>query len=581
MSSRDAHVNTPGRPVSDHDHRSDLRWCVSIFAGALLVFACWSSGELSSLADFGHWLPVGDSRPLQILGWFFSWGARSPASTGLRVAMPTLTLWRTMCVIEILFVVGGGFVLRTIVGRFAGRHSTTISTTARWADQRSLSSLVVSSAQKGRVILGRMGRRLIAMERHHSILVVGPTQSGKTSGFVIPAILEWEGPVVATSVKTDLVRDTFAWRSSVGDVALYDPSGVSGFACDDWSPLLMSSSWSGAKNAASGLCSVARSSSSGLDDAAFWYATAEKLLAPLLFAAATSGATMSDVLRWVDTEEVDEVIDALDKAGVAQAKQAAFASFRRDDRQRSSVYTTTETILAAFTVDAPSPGTGRQIDPESLVDGQARTLYLVAPTHEQERLQSAFVALLRSVLEAAYTKSSRTGRPLDPPLLVVLDEAANIAPLHGLDSVASVAASHGVQLLTVWQDMAQITARYGARSTTVVNNHRAKLLCSGLTDQTTLDQVSALIGDEDHAVKSSSVDRAGSWTTTTSQATRRLAPADWLRRIAPNEAILLYGHLAPARLRLRPFYSDTQLARRSELPLANDYIQGSSANTLM
>ena len=53
------------------------------------------------------------------------------------------------------------------------------------------------------------------MERRHSLLVVGPTQSGKTSGLAIPALLEWQGPVLATSVKGDLLGHTEAARKAL------------------------------------------------------------------------------------------------------------------------------------------------------------------------------------------------------------------------------------------------------------------------------------------------------------------------------------------------------------------------------
>jgi type IV secretory pathway TraG/TraD family ATPase VirD4 len=41
-------------------------------------------------------------------------------------------------------------------------------------------------------------------------------------------------------------------------------------------------------------------------------------------------------------------------------------------------------------------------------------------------------------------------------LLVVLDEAAHIAPLPELDGLAATCASHGIQLVTVWQDLAHV-----------------------------------------------------------------------------------------------------------------------------
>ena len=124
------------------------------------------------------------------------------------------------------------------------------------------------------------------------------------------------------------------------------------------------------------------------------------------------------------------------------------------------------------------PAAAPLLDPAALLDGGG-TLYLCAPAHDQRRLMPAFRRGGRPAVEHAYECVARTRRPLDPPLLVVLDEAANIAPLADLDGLAATAAGHGVQLVTVWHDLAQITARYGARATTVVNNHRAKLFLLG------------------------------------------------------------------------------------------------------
>jgi type IV secretion system protein VirD4 len=161
---------------------------------------------------------------------------------------------------------------------------------------------------------------------------------------------------------------------------------------------------------------------------------------------------------------------------------------------------------------------------------------------------------------------ARTRRPLDLPLLVVLDEAANIAPLPDLDALAATAAGHGIQLVTVWHDLAQITARFGPRATTVVNNHRAKLFMSGISDPATLDYASHLIGDEElHLPATTSGGRTGP-STTRSPATRRLAPPDALRRTPPGQAVLLYGDLPPARLTLRTWFDDPWLTRRVESP---------------
>ena len=253
---------------------------------------------------------------------------------------------------------------------------------------------------------------------------------------------------------------------------------------------------------------------------------------------------------------------ALRLVGVEEATRAAAASFGREERQRGSVFATAESVLGAFSDPSVlASASTNEIVPARLLDGGSATVYLCAPSHEQERLQPVFVAILRQLLDAAFAQAAARGL-LDPPLLVVLDEAANVAPIAALDRLASTAAGHGVQLVSVFQDIAQIEARYGARAGTVVNNHRAKVLLSGISDPATLEHVSRLVGDSEQWSTSMSVDPYGGWSRHDSPQTRPLAPAAALRGIAPGEGVLIYGHLPPARITLRPWFADSTLRRR-------------------
>ncbi|HXA34593.1 MAG TPA: type IV secretory system conjugative DNA transfer family protein, partial [Acidimicrobiales bacterium] len=287
---------------------------------------------------------------------------------------------------------------------------------ARWARASDLRPLRHRPPTPGRLVLGRSGRTTLAAEPAQSVVVFGPTQSRKTTGFAIPAILGWQGPVVATSVKTDLVRHTMGWRQRCGPVQCFDPSSSTGLPSAQWSPLNAARTWSGARKVATSLTEGAKGGNGPITDGDFWYATAAKLLAPLLFAAATGGGAMTDVVRWVDTQEESEVLDLLDAAGVVEASQAAQASFAKEDRQRSSVYTTAETVLEPF-ADPPADWAGEvpsSIDPRCLI-GEGGTLYLCAPAHDQRRLRPLFTAVVRQIVEHAYETVTRTGRPLDPP----------------------------------------------------------------------------------------------------------------------------------------------------------------------
>ncbi len=441
---------------------------------------------------------------------------------------------------------------------------------ARWASSIDLRALALPRGGAGRrLVLGRrsgFGGGLVATEERHSVLVVGPTQSGKTTSLAIPALLEWDGPVIATSVKDDLAAATIGWRSRLGTCWVFDPTRSSGLAPrTGWSPLSACDTWTGAQKVAAWLVD-STPARRGLADAAFWYTAAAKQLAPLLLAAESASMSMADVVRWTDRGEFGEPQNLLVLAGHDGAASSLAACANRDERIRSSVGTTLETVLMPFADPSVAASTSTcDINLSELFDGSG-TLYLCGPSHEQARVAGLFAALVSLVVAQAVERVGASRRTLDPPLLMVLDEAANIAPISDLDTLASTAAGLGIQLVTVCQDLAQLAARYDhERARTIANNHRAKLLLSGVSDLGTLDLMSGLAGEQ--AVRETTVtqDRRGGRTTrSTSTAYRRLAPPDRLRRIPPGEAVLLYGHLPPVSLALRPWYADRSLARMVE-----------------
>jgi type IV secretion system protein VirD4 len=430
---------------------------------------------------------------------------------------------------------------------------------AHWASRRDLGPLRVKAGATpaGRLLLGTVpalaGPEGIAAEPGQSLVVVGPTQSGKTTSLAVPAILDWDGPVLAASVKGDLVRDTIAARRVKGRVWRIDPGESTGGHADVWSPLDGCLDWRHACRLAADLSHGAKAE--GITaDGDFWYSTAAKLLAPLLLAAAIDRRTMADVVRWVDTQEVAEVGEILEGSAPAEALDAARATWCRDERTRSSVYTTAETVLAPFAHTTWESPVSRHFDPSALLGG-AHTVYLCAPAHDQRRLRGYFTALTQQILTLAFEEATASGRPLDPPLLVVLDETAHIAPLAELDGLAATCASHGIQIVTIWQDAAQVRSRYGPRAATVLNNHRAKLFLPGIADPDTLDYASRLIGDEEVTVPTVTRDPGGRHSTTSTTGSRRLMPPEELRCLPRGQAVLVYGTLPPVRVRLRPWWA--------------------------
>jgi type IV secretion system protein VirD4 len=543
---------------------------VSVLLG--VTFLLWLVGEVAGfLHSGGTWPKVSLGEMGGVMARVFRDPA-DPASAwpaGVRELLPgpvsfylILGILLLLCTAVYMFLTQGLRAIRrrlssTMVVQHSGAPPGPIGP-GGWARPHLFRDLYVRGALRGRVILGRISGRLVAAEPLQSVIAIGPAQSQKTSGLTVPAVLEWDGPVLAACMKPDLIRHTMSQRWRMGEVYLYDPAAVTGLDASTWSPLGRCVTWEGAYRMARSLVDAGRGVTQGTPDADFLHNAAATLLAALLLAAASSDRSMADVVRWVQRHERAEVSAALSVAGEPSANDAMQLISSLTDQHRSQVYAAVLTVIAAYSDPAVREGMlTNQLSAERLLDGRANTAYVCAPAHEQRRLGPVFVALIQDVIELAYERSTELGRPLDPPLLVVLDDAATSAALPQLDVYAASAASRGVQLVTTFRHISQMQARYGDRAEVLLNNHRAKIVLSGVSDPATLALLSHLL--EDDTVRTLATPSAAPAKEGDSLRARYPSPAEALRRISPGQGVLLYRHLPPAHLTLRPWFRDRRL----------------------
>ena len=170
------------------------------------------------------------------------------------------------------------------------------------------------------------------------------------------------------------------------------------------------------------------------------------------------------------------------------------------------------------------------------------TLYVIAPPDQPERFAAALGGLIADLVSQAFASYNWTGEPLDPSLLLMIDEAAN-AKLRDLPDWASTVSGVGIQLVTIWQSIAQIEQHYGIAAQSVLTNHLSKLFFGGMSDLPALESISSHLGSEYVVQRHSSVDPP------TDHAGRvAFAPPDALRRLQRSRPLLLHGNRLPSSL---------------------------------
>jgi type IV secretion system protein VirD4 len=579
-------------PYPEHHYLHDTfllwvaGWGLATTAAAGLL--AWLTGQLAGLL-FGHtWLHLSMGDVAAIL-WRLpstmsdpklAWPAQVrralPGPVGMYFSA-VLLVGGIVGTITMVVRLATQYLPRRAPGHRPGReHTRRHRKGSVWASGRELRLLYVRRPQPGRVIVGRISRlaglakggRLLASEDCHSVLIFGPTGSFKTSGALVPGMLDWQGPLLATSVKPDVLRATMAQRARKGEVTIIDPLGASGEVVAQWTPLASCGSWAGAQQMAVMLANAIEQTPTEEQrpEHRFWKTMGVKFLAPILYAAAVKGLTMRDVLHWLDTREDEAVTEILEATGVQAALDAWNSSQFRGERARDSLYATAEEVLHVYANERVAAWTeGHHLDVDYFLSGD-NTVYLYAPAHQQRLLRPLFETITQQVVAAAQEKAARSPDGLlDPRLGLFLDEAGNCAALSELDVLATTARGQGIQLVTVWHDRSQLEARYGAKASTILNNHRAKLFLSGLADLSALELGSKLVGDRQQVEHSRSMGSDGRQSLNESLTYRPLLPVEDLRRLRPGEGVLLYGHLRPTPVRLRPFYHPSERRRRQRL----------------
>ncbi len=563
-----------------------------VFIGLLLIF--WAGANLASLVAGGQVLGasleeaghamfqlrdhLGDPR-----------SAWPPELTG-RLPGPVLYWAATVVVMAAAVMVGTGAhkVFRNPVEPLDRRKRAGVSAQGRLARPSDLCPLLMRRPQPGRFVLGRVGHRLIATEAttttrrrwqptagRGAVMPVGPSRSGKTTS-IINGVFHWEHPAILVSLKGDFLDVTRAWRGTLGEVRVFDPSGVTGHESATWSPLRSATTVSGAVQAARQIAEAAPRQQAA-EHGDFWANMAESLLAALLVIAANSeGRTFADIVGWVvGTDmpgenfvgEVQPLMRALKADGDPGHKEVGkFATtvleglWRNDHRTVSSVYATARTMVWPWIDPLVARSTAScTIDLDWLLE-KSNTLYVCIPLNDQHRLRPVLGGLLNDLVGQAFERFVRTNQPLDPPLLLVIDEAATLRP-DQLPSWAATLSGIGVQLVTAWQSIAQIEAAYGRQSQAILTNHLTKMFFPGMSDTAGLDYLSRLLGDEH--VPSQLGSQAGSDGQRPSIMTVPVIPPAALRQMRTGDALLVHGSLPPAHLRVRPWYRDRRLRRRA------------------
>ncbi len=396
-----------------------------------------------------------------------------------------------------------------------------------------------------------------------SIMVIGPPRSGKGLHLVIPAILDAPGAVVVTSTRPDNLTVTMRARAKTGPVAIFDPQRLAAGlpAGLRWSPIRGCESPQTAMIRATGLAAGTGLSSGGVDSGGFWEGKTRTALQSLLHAAAIDNRPPAELFRWtLDPVAASDAVAILNSSpqaatGWAESLQAMIES---DPRTRDSIWQGVSLALGSLAdprvLDQVSPGPGESFNPEAFIRDKG-TLYLLATGSGAGASAALVAALVEDLIETARRMAARSpGARLDPPMLLALDEIANLSPLPSLPTLMAEGGGSGITTMPVLQSLSQARDRWSEHQASAIWDAAiVKVILGGASGSRDLQDISHLIGERDEYTDSVTLGDHGSRSNQRSIRRVPILPPDQIRRMPFGTGIVLLRSAPPIITDLHPW----------------------------
>ncbi|EOT03106.1 type IV secretory system conjugative DNA transfer family protein [Streptomyces noursei] len=533
-----------------------------VVGGGLLWVGTWLGGTLGAALGGGGWAPP--SLSISSLVHLVKGGP-----SALWPTAPTGAGFGALVVV-LLVLVGLAFAGLAAWKRFRrptglAANNTAMAplmpdqATARARQLRPALESVKEVAPRDRgVLLGELepaGPELRGSDEDTYTAVMAP-RAGKTTAVAVPAMLEAPGAALLTSNKSDAYTLTRRAREGRGTAWTMDLQSVAYAPRELWWDMIASArSIEGATRLAGHFVN-ASADARAADD--FWGKAGQNTLVALFHAAALSGATVLDVLRWLDTPTDRAPINALKTHNPALASRLA-ATVAGAVETRDGIYETarqaTSCLLDPAIAAWVTPDKRREeFKPYDFATSKD-TLYLLSKDGGGSAA-AITAAAADVVLRAATMAAERNGGRLSTPMRAILDEAANVCRIGDLPALYSHLGSRGITPMTILQSYRQGAKVWGEPGMDALwGASTVKLLGAGIDDATMAENISKLIGKQKIRDASHSHSASGR-STTYSPHREEIMEAAKVRALPRGRALLWATGTPIALVKLRPWYQE-------------------------
>lgn len=427
------------------------------------------------------------------------------------------------------------------------------------------------------------------------LIVCGP-RMGKTTSYVIPAIVDAPGNVLTSSNKPDIVYETSAITEARGQVWVFDPQDIAtNYDQPRWfyNPLsaLMRDPYK-MDEEAKALADIFRTAALGADassgDNAYFVNSGTELLQLWFMAAALDGLPITECVKWAGNDKNKTPITILTKhkkLKVSRPKKhfsrfpdphdessqewedvidlspfadSLMALYNITDKTRLSVFSMAKAMLAflaSISIPAwvtPNPKV-REFHPDEFVRQKSDTMYVLSQDGASNAA-ALTTALIAAITKAAERYGLENGNRLPVPMVCALDEAANVVKWPDLPRLYSHYGSRSIILMTILQSYNQGVGVWGKEGMELLWSAAAVVVYGGgVRDNDMLERLEKLVGDYEEWEQSVSHSE-GTRSVSSSKKEKKILIQSELASLGEGRVLAFISKRSPMALKAIPFW---------------------------
>jgi len=433
-----------------------------------------------------------------------------------------------------------------LIGSFKTKE---IHGSAKWAGK--LNTFAFLNAKNDGLVINGLDRLDLKHSFNH-MAVIAPTGAGKTTGYIIPNVLQLNHSMLITDPSGEIYQKTRKHLRQKGfKLKTINPNDLK--HTHFYNPLAKVKTDTEIKKISDILITNAYPEPKG--DQEFWNNAARNII-NIVIRVLKKGdpkknnlAGVRNLLQLYGSSQFDQTV----AQNAVQSTLNEFLGFERQDTKvKQGAISTAKYALEPFS--DPDLCQLTEIDTIRYEDLRNRltAIFVIVPEHE--------ISYYSFLLSMMYTQIFNFCATMHPgsknfPVFFLMDEFGNSGKIPNFETLITTLRKRSCSISIILQDLKQVTKIYGKDSdSTIINGGcTGKIFFPGLGIET-CTQIEKMLGQKtvNQSTEFGKKQMIG----------RSLYTADEVRRMRPDEAIFFYGNRPPIKLKITPYYNNNSFQSR-------------------